>query len=319
MVRRFINTLLLGCSCVTPLMLPAQTTPNNSYITALQKKGDSLYTASNWSEALKVYEEVAAVQPGISNPLFWNRAGYAAQQNSDHRKAVQYYEQALHSSPPPPLLPFIESGISRAYAMLNEKEIALQYIGKAIGSGYVNVAEMRTHKDFDSIRNDERFKELYTGLLLRVQPCAADARYNEFDFWVGSWQVFQTGSNYKVGVNTIEKSAGNCVLVESWESVTGGETGKSLTYINPRSGMWEQTYIGSRGRVTVYSNGVFKDSVMQFSYEKKLKPGKKVTGRFLFRILNNGDVRQWQEESDNNGKTWKELFNFIYRRKKPVM
>jgi hypothetical protein len=47
-------------------------------------------------------------------------------------------------------------------------------------------------------------------------PCSAP-EYRQFDFWAGSWNVFNP-SGQQVGTNTIERTLGGCVLHEQWTS-----------------------------------------------------------------------------------------------------
>src|SRR5687768_17432283 len=79
-------------------------------------------------------------------------------------------------------------------------------------------------------------------------PCMNDAHSREFDFWVGEWSVYKRGTDLKVGDSKIEIASGGCMILENWEA-TGpvAHNGKSMNYVNPQTGKWEQLWIGSGG------------------------------------------------------------------------
>ena len=52
-------------------------------------------------------------------------------------------------------------------------------------------------------------------------PCEEDARFAEFDFWVGSWDVHVADGSL-AGENEITRAERGCVLIERWRSARGG-------------------------------------------------------------------------------------------------
>ncbi len=57
-------------------------------------------------------------------------------------------------------------------------------------------------------------------------PCEGDARFAEFDFWIGDWEVHTADGTY-AGSNTISKAERGCVLLEQWRGASGS-TGMSI-------------------------------------------------------------------------------------------
>lgn len=303
----FALLLSLTCCATAQKINSLKTTPSLSV-------ADSYYNAGNWKDALKIYEQVMKKDESKLSASSWNRAGFASHNTAVYKKAIQYFQKAITLQPPSQLMPFILSRMARTYSMMNDKTSALLNLEKAVAAGYINLPELQNGTDYKNIRSEKQFQVIFSELNQKVNPCAANQKNKEFDFWVGKWNVFQTGANFMVGTNTIEKSAGDCALLETWVSATGGETGKSLTYINKKTGKWEQTYIGSGGGVTIYTDGELKDNVMVFLYSMTKKNGTTVTGKFGFKLLPNGDVQQYQEETADNGKTWNKIFDFTYRK-----
>jgi hypothetical protein len=65
-----------------------------------------------------------------------------------------------------------------------------------------------------------------------------------------------------------------------------------------------------------FVNGEYKDSVMRFDFEMKDSTGKKLKGRFSFFNEGPRQVRQLNETTADDGKTWSTVYDFTYRRKK---
>jgi len=152
-------------------------------------------------------------------------------------------------------------------------------------------------------------------------PCMDDKRAREFDFWVGEWDVYKNGTNVLAGISKIEMASGGCMILENWTSK--GATpfnGKSMNYVNPSTGKWEQLWIGSDGIHTnnpqKFIDGEYRDGAMRFTFEQITQQNQKQIGRFIF--YNNGpdEVRQFNEVSSDNGKTWTTVYDFIYKRRK---
>lgn len=165
-------------------------------------------------------------------------------------------------------------------------------------------------------------KTLITILLIVVsahafaqQPCSTEPHSHDFDFWIGEWNVYQTGTKTLVGHSVVQSISGGCGILENWTSIKGN-TGKSINYYNPATGKWEQDWIGSGGGPQRYLNGVYEDSVMHFTYESTLK-NKSVKGNFKFYNIDKNTVRQYQDANNDDAKTVTVSYDFTYVRKKP--
>ena len=63
--------------------------------------------------------------------------------------------------------------------------------------------------------------------------CDSLAGFDEFDFWVGEWEIFDITGATKVGESSIEKMESGCMIMENWVSAdkaTG--TGLNLSLIH---------------------------------------------------------------------------------------
>ncbi len=146
-------------------------------------------------------------------------------------------------------------------------------------------------------------------------PCMVNAHAREFDFWVGEWDVFVTGTQRQAGHSLVQMISGGCALLENWDSPAS--TGKSINFIDPNTNKWKQSWAGSYANgVQEFVNGEYKDSAMHFDYETEMHSGNKITGRFIFYNQGPDQVRQFSESSTDGGKTWTTNYDFTYIRKK---
>src|SRR6476469_8692770 len=69
--------------------------------------------------------------------------------------------------------------------------------------------------------------------------------YRQFDFWIGSWDVFGPAGK-KVGESRIEAFAGGCGVAEFWNA-GNGVSGRSLNMYYAQDKQWHQAWVDSSG------------------------------------------------------------------------
>lgn len=149
------------------------------------------------------------------------------------------------------------------------------------------------------------------------KPCESNPKYNEFDFWIGNWEVY--GKNGLAGHSKITKILDNCIVLEEWTSATAQQgllfSGKSYNTYNAATEQWQQTWVDNAGGTTEYLTGKFENNAMQFlSRPFKNKNGISIR-RLTFYKLDNGFVRQFGEISNDDGKTFSPEYDLEYRNK----
>ena len=136
-------------------------------------------------------------------------------------------------------------------------------------------------------------------------PACSEPEYHQLDFWVGHWDVYPTGADKLVAHSLIEKVYG-CAVRENWMPLSN-QPGGSLSVYVPGDKHWEQFWIDSSGTRAFFTGG-WNGKAMVIS-------GK--WGGPLVRISYSknadGSVRQWGDQSTDEGKTWKPNFDFTYR------
>jgi len=273
------------------------------------KRADSLYQLKDYSGARKLYE--AALDDTAKNGAAWSRLGFAYYNLGHNNAAMSAYEKALSYSNLAPLKASVYSRMARINSLKNKRDEALANIDSAVRFGYLLYYELDTLKDFSAIRNNTRFKELRTKAYNAAYPCMNAPQAREFDFWVGEWDVYITGTKNCVGHSLIQIVSGGCAILENWSSNSVIGNGKSLNFIDPATNKWRQTWVGNDG-LQEFINGVYSDDAMRFTFESTDNQHRKLIGRFIFYNQGPRQVRQFNETSADEGKTWTTSYDFTY-------
>lgn len=274
---------------------------------------DSLYTIKQWKAAKENY--VRYLKDTSTNAIAWNRLGYSNHNLGLYDEALKDYQKALANKPSPPVKSIVFARTAMVYSLLNKTKEAADWLVKVGPTGYNIQPELDTSADFKNVRQAANYNDIKKKVYESVYPCAAEPHAHEFDFWIGEWDVYQTGGKLLVGHSSVQSISGECALLENWTS-TQAQTGKSINYYNPSTGKWEQDWIGSGGGPQRYLNGEYKDNVMHFIYESTNANGQKITGNFKFYNIDKDTVRQYQDVNNDDGKTVTVSYDFTYVRKK---
>jgi len=144
-------------------------------------------------------------------------------------------------------------------------------------------------------------------------PCEDDARFGEFDFWLGEWDV-HTGDGAFAGINSIESPHRGCVLIENWTSATGGK-GMSINYLDHASGEWVQIWNDGSGIQINIRGGLTDAGMLLTGTIHYVGNDTTLPFRGLWTLLPDGRVRQFFEHSEDDGETWVSWFEGFYTRK----
>lgn len=136
-------------------------------------------------------------------------------------------------------------------------------------------------------------------------------KHQQFDFWVGSWNVYNTKGDL-VGTNTITKNYGDCVLKEEWIS-TGSNRGTSTNYYNKSDDSWNQVWVDNSG-FSLILKGNLIDGAMILKGE--LIKGEKGNyyNQISWTLNSDGSVTQLWELFKTDGSLIQEAFKGIYKK-----
>jgi hypothetical protein len=139
-------------------------------------------------------------------------------------------------------------------------------------------------------------------------PSAAAActapEFHQFDFWVGRWAVY--GPKGKQVANSLIEKVYGCGVRENWMPFNN-QGGGSLSIYVPAEKRWEQFWIDSGGSRVTFTGG-WNGSAMVIQG----KWGGPVV-RMTYSRNADGSVRQFGEQSTDEGKSWQPSFDFTYR------
>jgi len=137
----------------------------------------------------------------------------------------------------------------------------------------------------------------------QAAPCADEA-HHQFDFWVGHWDVYNPAG--KLVAHSLIEPVYGCGIRENWMPLSN-QPGGSLSIYVPAEKHWEQFWIDSSGSRAIFTGG-WNGSAMI------------ITGKWAGPLVRmtytknaDGSVRQFGQQSTDNGKHWSTSFDFIYR------
>ena len=192
----------------------------------------------------------------------------------------------------------------------------MDWLLKATATGYNALQDLDSLEAFKNLRTASNFKEIRLKVYEMVYPCSREPRNHDFDFWIGDWNCYRTGTQILSGTSHVEAMAGGCAILENYQA-TQAYSGKSFNFYDTITGKWEQDWIGSGGPGDRqrYYDGEYKNGHLHFIYETTGPQGVKMKGNFIFYNINRDSIRQYQDVMDSTGKTTSVTYDLTYRRK----
>jgi hypothetical protein len=217
----------------------------------------------------------------------------------------------------PPLPPNqVALNEAREHAKAGRVDAAIAALERMTGPAPGVVNQLRTSDDFKTLRDNARFQ----AVVAKLTPCTGP-QYKEFDFWLGDWEV-RSAAGQLLGRNRISKRYGGCVVLEEWESASGG-SGSSFNVYDIPTKQWHQFWVDATGTNWLSSDkegnpvtlrGGIRDGAMVMVSHPDTLPSIG-HNRATWRPLPDGGVRQ-TFESSTDGKTWTVSFDGYYKKAK---
>lgn len=294
------------------LLTTALTMLRSLSIGQTMEKADSLFAYKAWSLARSHY--MALLADTGTTAVGWYRLGYCNQRLGNYDDAFRDYRRSMDLHPSRPLKALLYSKMAAIHSRRKQDGSALDDLDSAVANGYLNWSELDSAKDFAHLRGEKRFAVLSQSVYAGAYPCMSDPHAREFDFWVGEWDVYVTGTWYYAGHSLIQRISGGCSLLENWDSPSS--SGKSINFIDPVGNKWKQSWSGSyKNGNQEFTDGEYRDDAMWFNFVTTNAANQKITGRLIFYNLGNGRVRQLSQSYDDGAKAWTTNYDFTYIRK----
>ncbi len=149
----------------------------------------------------------------------------------------------------------------------------------------------------------------------RTLPCADNkAPYRDFDFIVGRWD-YRAVDGTKLGEQIISKEGEGCAILEEWTEVTG-ITGRGLSFVDPKTGLWRQVWMSSRFHID-YSGGLDNSGAMVLEgtmYPTNGNPSVPIKGSWIKQ--DNGSIKKEFQRFDDKTNQWETFFTGFAHPKK---
>lgn len=144
-------------------------------------------------------------------------------------------------------------------------------------------------------------------------PACATAEHRQFDYWVGAWDVYRTGTETLVARSLIERRYNGCAIRENWMPLQG-QGGGGFSAWRPESRNWRQTWVDSSGSWAEFSGGLV-DGAMELTgpWAGSGPQGQDGIVRMRYEQGAGGTMRQHGQVSIDGGRTWAPSFDFTYR------
>jgi hypothetical protein len=145
-----------------------------------------------------------------------------------------------------------------------------------------------------------------------LKPCSFPES-SQFDFWVGKWNLIW--GEGEMGTNNVQKILDGCVIYEQFDGMPAMDyQGKSFSVFNKYTQKWHQTWVDSKGNYLDFTGG-FADGKMTLS-RKAHREGKEFLQKMVFHDIKPDSFTWSWYRSDDNGESWKLLWEIYYRRQK---
>jgi len=301
--------IALCCSFIALICAAAGVAQND-----LAQRASTAYRAQDWpateAAALAMLKSDAESAQGH----FF--LAVALMHRGESTQALAHLDQAERSGYPAFAVEFRRAC---AESMLGHLDEAFSALGRAVAAGFAQSQVLAGEPLLEAVRADPRYAEVQAAIEKARHPCRNDARYRQFDFWLGTWDVRPNGApeSSTPSENVITLEYDGCVVMEHWTG-TSGVTGSSFNLYDSSRDEWFQTWVDSTGGLHEYHGKPDADGNMIF---EGTTPGggpgqpARLPTRLSFFRLGPDRVRQYSESSADGGESWSVNYDLIYLRR----
>lgn len=302
-----MNKFFLGIALFVAVGVTfAQPQPGSSVTPEMRAAANDAYQKQDWKAAAAAYEKIVKAEGKNVGARY--RYGMSLLGAGDNVNAQSQLENVFAASPNA----IFALALSRAYARNGNKSKTYETLERSVTLGGIAPETLSTEADFASLISEPRFVEIIKRSDMAVNPCKASPEFRQFDFWIGEWDV-KNPQGVLSGSSSVQLILGQCIIFENWAGGSG-TNGKSFNIYDANDKKWHQTWVDDKGTFTHYIGGLVDGKMVVVA--DTIIAGQKTLAKMTFSKLPNGDVRQFGENSTDDGKTWVTAFDLIYSRKR---
>jgi hypothetical protein len=143
-------------------------------------------------------------------------------------------------------------------------------------------------------------------------PACGTSEFRQFDFFAGDWDTYEVADSTRtVARNQVTVILDGCVLREVYRQ-QDGLVGESFSLYDAARGKWHQSWVTNKGTLLLLEGGLEGDRMVLTGTEKA-QDGTSSLLRGIWRRDGSG-VRETAERSTDGGKTWKAVFDILFRK-----
>lgn len=272
---------------------------------AAGSSAETLFAAERWAEAAAAYALEAQADPDDG------RAWLGLAVSARHSDRPETASAALRQAEQLQFAP-IRVALERARLQFigGNNAAAIVTLQGVADQGFTTVGVLAADPVLRGLAGVPEFDALVAEMFVKAYPCEHDEQFNEFDFWIGTWDVYD-GNGAILGSNVIERVQRGCLLIENWTSERGG-TGTSINYVDRTTGDWVQIWNDASGSQIHIRGGLGDDGMLLTGTIHYIAKDTTVPFRGLWTPLPDGRVRQFFEQSNDGGDTWSTWFEGFY-------
>ncbi len=273
--------------------------------------GPIIYFSSVAADSSLVATELSRLEESANeNAQEWLRLAGAARDAGQLEIATKSLNYASSYGLSP-----IQAGIENARILVasNDPAGATTVLQNLFAAGFTGVGALTNDPLIDTLEGRTDYDELVQTMSVQAYPCAHQQGFQDFDFWIGEWDVHLANGTL-AGSNIIMPVERGCAMTEHWTSANGG-TGMSINYLDKASSEWVQVWNAEGGSQIIIRGGLTDDGMAMAGYINYVGNGTTAPFRGLWTPLPDGRVRQYFEQSNDDGNTWVPWFEGFYTRK----
>ncbi len=264
------------------------------------------YVNADWAQAARLYGALTKATP--TDARAWYRLGVSLRSDGHSAEALKALEKAAELGTPPS---FVDYERARAHLQQDDISASMAALKRAVEAGFNNPDVLR-EEAFATLAERPQFTALLKQAHNNRYPCDGDPAFHQFDFWLGEWEV--TAGGQYAGSNQISARESGCVLFEQWTGA-GGSTGISMNYYDAGRGKWVQLWHSASGVLIKIEGGLQEGSMVLVGELQNVRTGLQAPFRGTWTPLEDGRVRQFFEQYNEEGDSWAPWFEGFYKRK----
>ena len=273
--------------------------------------GPYIYFDSVASDTQNVAAEYSRLESsGNENPQDW----FQLAQDARTADRLEIASSSLDKATGFGLSP-VRFGIEKARILVAGEDPAgaTAELQKVFAAGFTGVSVLTNDSLINSMAGRSDYDQLVEAMSVQAYPCAHQSAFQDFDFWIGEWDVHLADGS-PAGSNRIVSIERGCALTEHWTSANGS-TGMSINYFDKSSNEWVQVWNAEGGSQIIIRGGMTDDGMAMEGYINYVAAGTSAPFRALWTPLPDGRVRQYFEQSNDGGNTWVPWFEGFYTRR----